>query len=938
MRINKIRKSKSLILVFSILFSSINILPFFSNAKILEAAEFGMSADYLIQIGINFLDQGRFYEAAHEFKKALIVDPRSALARDFLRQTEMKLSGQGIDISKEQALTEALMSIEKKDGKFLKRESVKGVPFSRESVSPSRAKSITPEKTIILDEAIKAVQPNAILELSLGSSAVIRGNKISRFVNASPDKLEVSRLDQNSILVISKDVGSGIFHIWDSQGRWTLKYKWIQSPLVQALQEEYEKRTVEASLSSPFKISYSFDRSTFHTGRRIDTTERRSSSFDQSVAIRGETPYGKFDASTSLSRLNKDFEVNSLTAGLSDGNIGKLKNFNLRLFDFSPGISGYKFPSSSLRGAAMNVSMFNRKLYYSLFWGGIPEGNYTRLQPGLGTTKDAYLEGVGLSYNYSKNARYKFYFAHTYGEDLNDPVLTDKAFGLGAFHKIGKFYLNSDVAYDDADHISYTSRAGLNFKKCNFFLSFTEDDRDFVSPFGGSASGGTTNANFSMGLFPNPELSISNSFSAVRDRLFPNPDDPKRPNYNMGSTISWQMDPHTSLNLSYGRDDTRGTISPSITTSQRFGIRKKVFFIKPINTFLSYSRSRNKYFTGSSSNHDRDGIGGGLSLRLLDNLYWSISKNIYFIENRVSGATASSHVLDTSLSYSSRILDSPFYGNFRLSFRDEEETESVLSLLSGEDRFEFFGELNYRPNSDFESFLSLRVANVWAENVSTTKHLDAEIRYGVRFVWDTDIRWNTKGHTEGFVFNDLNDNGKRDEGEEGIAGVKIIAQEDKIATTNKKGYYKIKNIVGTKAQINIDLSTIPKGYILSSPSFEDIDIVHGTTQEVAFGVSTHSEIVGVAFVDANANGEFDRREEGFGGVIIILDNKERIMSDQNGQYLIRDVSPGKHTIKLDLKSIPTNLIPQVPLKKEVDLKEGTTFFYNIPLKQTQIVQ
>jgi hypothetical protein len=283
-------------------------------------------------------------------------------------------------------------------------------------------------------------------------------------------------------------------------------------------------------------------------------------------------------------------------------------------------------------------------------------------------------------------------------------------------------------------------------------------------------------------------------------------------------------------------------------------------------------------------------------------------------------------------------MESPFYGRFRVAYRDEEETESVISYLSGEDRLEFQAELDYRPNPFFTSYVGARVTNVWAEKESVLKHIDAEVRCGLRTTWDTGLRWNTKGHVQGFVFDDLNGDGIKNNEEQGVTGVDIIATTKKSDITNDEGYYLIKSIVGKKARVSMDLNTVPRGYTLTTPSYYDIDIIHGAYKRLDFGLTTRAEIVGVIFVDSDGNGQFDRGEVGLGGVVFILDDSQKIVTDMAGQYSFRNVSPGEHTISVDLKTLPTEYVPKVSIKKKITLDKGATFFNNIPLKQSSLNQ
>ncbi|NQU18801.1 hypothetical protein HQ550_01445, partial [bacterium] len=768
-------------------------MPFTENLTELEAAEFGMSVDFLIQAGISFYDQGRVADAMSEFKKALIVNPNSIVAKEFLRQIENQLFGKEEDmgVSRALALEESL------DRAELKKELLKGLSseeqeellmkesiglekeFLLEAPTKPEAKPIILERTIILGDEIRATQPSTLLEIEIDSSVLIKGDNIKRVLNTKSEKIKLTKQDPDNLLVTAVGIGKGIFHIWDNSGRWTFNFKGLQKRFIGAIQEEYERMVDPIGLSDPFKIIYSFNWSSFNSGRRIDETQRQSLSFNQSVAIRGETPYGLYDASINIRRLNKEYQLDNLTMGLTNGHVWDLEHINIRLFDYTSGLQGFKMPSADLRGFRINAPMFHNKLNYTAFWGGLPKGDYTHLPPGLGRTKEAYLEGIGLQYRLSNNAKYKLYYAHTYGSELSEPLFTDRAFGGGIFYKIGRLKFESEIANDDNAHISYTSSAALDLRKTKISLGFTEDDRDFASPFGGYPAGGSTSARFGINFYPTNDFSIRNSVTAKRDRAFYNPDDPKRPSYTFDTEASWRLDPHTNIDLGYNRNDTKGSISPALNQTRSIKLKKKLFFIKKLNSYFNYVNSTSKYFTGSTSNYDRNTFSGGVGFNVIGELYYSINKSINFIENRITDEHTKSHVLDTSLNYYSRIFDSPFYGRFRISFRDEEEAESVLSYLSGEDRLEFAAELDYRPNPYLDAYLSLRVANVWAENEGTTKHLDAEVRYGVRIVWDTGLRWNTKGHVEGFVFNDLNGDGVKDNEEEGIEGIVIEATTKK---------------------------------------------------------------------------------------------------------------------------------------------------------------
>ena len=55
-------------------------------------------------------------------------------------------------------------------------------------------------------------------------------------------------------------------------------------------------------------------------------------------------------------------------------------------------------------------------------------------------------------------------------------------------------------------------------------------------------------------------------------------------------------------------------------------------------------------------------------------------------------------------------------------------------------------------------------------------------------------------------------------------------------------------------------------------------------------------------------------------------------TNSEGVYFFENIPDGKHTIKIDINSIPIEYIPLVKLKTEIIVEEGTTYNFYIPLK------
>jgi hypothetical protein len=69
--------------------------------------------------------------------------------------------------------------------------------------------------------------------------------------------------------------------------------------------------------------------------------------------------------------------------------------------------------------------------------------------------------------------------------------------------------------------------------------------------------------------------------------------------------------------------------------------------------------------------------------------------------------------------------------------------------------------------------------------------------------------------------------------------------------------------------------------------------------------------------------------------VLKLDEAKEVVSDGTGSYLLLNVSPGEHTLTLDLDSLPVYYLPKTALTKEIILSEGAIYNYNIPLRKIE---
>lgn len=170
------------------------------------------------------------------------------------------------------------------------------------------------------------------------------------------------------------------------------------------------------------------------------------------------------------------------------------------------------------------------------------------------------------------------------------------------------------------------------------------------------------------------------------------------------------------------------------------------------------------------------------------------------------------------------------------------------------------------------------------------------------------------GYITGTVYNDLDKNGYKDIGEDGIRGVTIQLNNEMEATTNDFGYYKFTIPVGTYKVIETDLpgygSTTNNTVSASISSQGDSTTVNfGDTEGDVFGT-----LRGWVYLDADRDGERDFGETGIADVVISLSSGDQTFTDVSGYYEL-DLPPAKYDVyeldPPDLTSSTPNLVEDI---------------------------
>ncbi len=894
--------------------------------------------EYLCEIGIKFYQQCRYDEALHEFKKALMVKPDYAPALKYIQMIEQIKPKE----KKEQiilptlkpispktpgAIQEMLDLIELQREMIAQRQRIEAAPKILPEVVEIPSKKITPPRIIALDDSLaKMPQP---IEIEQGKSIIVLGKNIQRFLVTEPNMIAVEKKSPDELLVTGKEIGYTYLHIWDENGRWTTEWLGVFPRPEGPSYEELMRREEEKARN--FKLRYTLSWSSYETGRRVDNLNRSSYLWSHGLLLTGPTPYGDIDSSAMVRSSKTTTDLTYLTLGLSNGQVGSFKGFSLRGFDFAPYFSNLTFPGATLRGGMITSPAFNNKLNYTGFWGREGGGRYGNLSPGLIKTKNSFLDGFNLDYSPTEKQNYKFTLVHGWGRD-RDNYLNHYGYDLSSGWNFDKWGLGYEAAYD-SEKFGHLLKTRLTQPKLNLAVELRDINKDFNSITGRGWRQGELGSLFNLSYRPVDKIIMNSSLDVYQDRLYPAEDNDNRWNEEFNWDTNYQIDPATNLNLNYTLQNQLGRLSQYRYQSTGLGLSKRIKFIKDISTYANYYHQENKSFSSPSSDYINERFYAGLRFSMIGDLYYYLNKEMNWLNERYTATHSKPNALETGLDWSSQIAKTPFYGNFRFTFRDEENADSTLSFLGGEDYIEGYTELSYRPNSDKEMYGSCRLRNVWADKESVSKRVEVDFNAGMRYLWDTGVHWDSVGNIEGYIFKDLNSDGLRQRDEAPVEGIKLWLGKDKSLVTDLFGYYKFKGVKARKAYVTFDTSTLPVGFVLTVPVTQEVGIMHHCTARIDFGIISRSEISGIVFEDVNGDGTFSRDDLGVQGVVITLEDGTKAVTDNTGKYTFANSSTGEHILSMDLNSLPIYYLPQTSITKKISLFEGVTYQYKIPLKR-----
>lgn len=782
---------------------------------------------------------------------------------------------------------------------------------------------------------------NAV-ELETGQELYLKHTSdIVKFVSTDEGIVVLERAEPVVLTLSGAAPGRTFVHVWDASNRQTFEVRVIPQKIRGLTYADLQRDTIEKTRS--FKIKYDATRSAFHRGEKYHERHRTSLDVNQRIAVEGDTPHGFFEGHANIQRsgtISKHL-LADIRASLEDGRIGPLENFNAAGGDSDVKPEMMIFSTGRMRGVYVERWDEPKTIRSTHFYGRELSGIVGTLSPFFASqkrTQDSFLSGNFVDWRAAEDARIQAGYFTGSGPDRSDEL---NKHGFGAK---GEFGLGPHVRFKpeidhDNERLAQKHSLGLYFDKWQLRGELRDINQDFQSMIGAPSSQGEKGALLEAGVQPLQKVQLSGKLDVFRDRRIPNPDDPRKENVHTDLRITVEPTDRSNLEVFYQNIDETGRVGPFRLRSLGSQYTHNLDLWGRRATLTGrYEHRQNDNLNAATLSYERDQVTLGFYTRIFWNIYFSAQKEWHWLDEPEEDRFTRPQAITYTLSYSRQVFDTPFYFDTNLRIRDEEQTESPNSFMTGEDSTELSMGLYYRKDPNWEVYITGRFENFNQESLLVINpRVEMEVLVGVRYLHDTGIRWSAVGHFEGYVYKDVNADGIRQTEEPGFEGMKVQTSDGKSAVTDEQGYWKISQVSGKKIVLTLDSTDLPYGFVPTASLRREMEIEADRTQPVDFGLSPRSEISGLVFEDANRDGRYDLGEKGLKRVRILLATGQAARTNDSGSYSFSGVLAGEHEVKLDLSTLPDGYLPAGPTRKTLTVFEGIRYEAHFPLKAQRAV-
>jgi hypothetical protein len=804
------------------------------------------------------------------------------------------------------------------------------LPAVPQTPSPNPQNPSAEVKTLFLNEIMASSPTRPGFRMLYGSSVIIQGRNIQRFLAMDDGFINVSKIDHNQIMVKALRYGGTFLNVWDDDGRRTIYVGIVFPPSHNAQDEAVKKKELH---ERPFRFSYSNDWDTYYYGQKNHDFKRQSYDFLQNAALEGQTPYGYFDTAVGYEDFSGRGDVSYYTVGL--GHIPTLEatDVSMRAFDATKSLSPLTMPSTRLRGVFADVTFDHDTLGVSYSYGQKRPYFLTSVFPNTSPDLKSYINALRLTL-FPKDLDNQIAINAAQGSGSeHEPYLVKKVYSLEAHKKILNTYLNGEYAQGDDHHASL---AGVRWQKgaFNTAFNFRQTGNNYTSISGVPSNQGEIGGIWTTSI-DGEYITEQTVFDVYREYLYFNPNDPQAINYDISGHLRMPVSKTLWSDTNMFYNHTPGEISPrrNLGLDQRISRAIDLFGLKNTNVYVGGALQRSRYEFSNNSQYDRYAALSGIQVPLTKEVSIYANYDFSWVHEIDSDRHLTPTVFSTGLYYNKQ-LTNKLSANFEAFYRKETGAKGTTTYLSGEDSAGASLGFSYNPSNDVNVFFDTRTRKVWPLVDGNLPYNDLDIRLGLRMSFDVLSRgWDPHGDIRGHVYKDKDGSGRYKVGDPGIEGAKVNVGERQVVT-DKKGFYSM-DVNAKTVVVTPETDTLPSGTVFSTPVSRTVDVKPWANSPVDFGLNSQTGIYGLLFVDKNGNGIPDSADQFVRNIKIVLDKKYTSITDTQGAFYFRNIAEGTHTIRIDINSLPLNMLPLTKLENKINVAEGTTYVFHVPLKTTK---
>ncbi|MBI4972087.1 MAG: hypothetical protein HZC17_09720, partial [Candidatus Omnitrophica bacterium] len=824
---------------------------------------------------------------------------------------------------------------------------------------------------------------------------VERGHTISVATKGTPNAIVLNSnfvettSKPNELIISGKQIGSSVVHIFDENGRQTVRVEVIE---LRAIEREIRQRAIMQErklLNYPdrsLRIKYSATDENTTQGNRIGVHHQNQieRQVDHIAQIRVGVPeiypfnpdlvtgpnttlVGDLYMERYFNKTIKSGGVTqprNMSVTLKDTPIPILGDMDVQVLDNYTYFSHYTIPGYRLRGVAVRPCesrlRFGQKARIDCFYyeGYVKPGSIVGLPPGIvPPTKWNCVRAFKIEPYIWDQGKLIMMGVHRYGRktsagNADNVVAGGYDFGFLPEKKVhleGEFASNGTQTANDIrgqirvlDWMHVYERA---YKIGKMYKSVIgeigpqgeqawENRLYFYPPFFNKA----TDFNLSSFLYKDKNDVNINNINELNTQ------------YSAGGGVKlpWSF----SIRGNYNYSDTSGTSMPYVYNSYLFDLNKEFRFKHPL--LRKYLPSLTIFGGTKRDEWDKSKFVPGFNAIYADkhtgfraNAWNGIWINLTYASAVVKElnqpeafpATIYPRELDMGVGYSQSFAIKPvppfdLNCDFHL-VKERDPFNRIHNPFSDRDRLEGSGGITMHLAKGWELFNTWFIKYQKSSTIDDAKPIvDVSVFAGFRTQLDTNFVFEQKGRVSGIVFQDLNLNGQFDQGEPGVSGITLhVAGGGPSARSDRNGHYNLRSVKEGACTVGIDANQIPEGYFFTTPNYQDLFVIPQEKFDLNFGIATEVEVRGRVYNDINENSAYDEGiDEPVKNVRMTVETGQSAYTKNQGIYAVRKIMPGAHTATVGISTLPDGYSTLAPVRKDFEGKGGDVVEYNIPLK------